>query len=192
MARDSRFAIRRTPGLPSLAVKTSILLITVSGKDRPGIVRDIAAQVHQREGNWERGRLIHLADRFVGLLRVSVPEERREDLRVDLLSIPGLEITVAEGTDPARPSLSFFRLTAVGADHPGIVSEIFAALASHELNVESLSTRTEPAADSGTLLFRADAELSAEHAIRPVDIQTALEETAHDLQVEVSIGHPAD
>lgn len=171
-------------------MKTSILLITISGEDRPGIVGEVAARVHEHGGNWEKSRLIHLAGRFVGLLQVSVPEEHREALRKDLLSISGLEMTVAFGRDKEIPSTQHLQLSLLGADHSGIVREIFHAIAKLGLNVESLSTLTEPAADSGTLLFRADARLSTAEPLPVATIQDALEALAHDLQVDLTVKQP--
>ena len=172
-------------------MNSSILLITISGSDRPGIVGEIASHVSKRGGNWERSRLIHLAGRFVGLLQISVPEDRREDLRVDLLSIEGLAVTVAEGRQPPTETAPHFHLDLVGADHPGIVSEIFGKLSALGLNVESLSTRTEAAADSGTVLFRAEADLSAAEPMNSQVIIDAMEALASDLLVEVSVSEPS-
>jgi len=171
-------------------VKTSILLITLSGKDRPGIVQQIEALAHQHLGNWERSRLIHLNERFVGLVQISVPEENVDLLKNALHSIEGLDLTIAEGSEPAAQASSEHRIALVGADHPGIVSEIFAAIAALGLNVESLSTRTEAAADSGTTLFRAEARLSSPDPIHSDLIREKLESLAHDLLVEVSISSP--
>ncbi|MGE9290275.1 MAG: glycine cleavage system protein R [Puniceicoccales bacterium] len=171
-------------------MKTSILLITLSGDDRPGIVHNIAAKVHAHNGNWERSRLIHLSGRFVGLLQVSVSEEERDALRSDLLSIPGLDLTIAEGKGDPGQTATAFKVTLVGADHPGIVSEVFGTLASLNLNVESMSTRTEAAADSGTLLFRAEAHLSSQEPVQETTLQDRLENLAQDLLVEVSAKDP--
>ncbi|MBC2600612.1 ACT domain-containing protein [Puniceicoccus vermicola] len=167
-------------------MKTSILLITLSGEDRPGIVSETAAKVHAHQGNWERSRLIHLSGRFVGLLQVSVPEDQRESLRADLLSIEGLELTIADGTGSRSTNATSFQVKLVGADHPGIVNEVFGALSSLGLNVESMSTRTEAAADSGTLLFRAEARLSSREPMQEATVQDHLEELGQDLLVEVS------
>jgi len=166
-------------------VKTSILLITVSGDDRPGIVGQIAAIVHDHGGNWERSRLIHLSGRFVGLLQVRVPDSSGDELRAALTAVKGLETTVALGHDRDAHGPSGYSLTLLGADHGGIVREIFEALSRLGLNVESLSTRTEAAADSGTLLFRAEALLSSPDPLPVETIRETIEALAHDLHVDI-------
>ena len=55
----------------------SILLITLSGVDRVGIVREVAHWVTAFGANWERSRMIRLSGRFVGLLQVSVTDEKK-------------------------------------------------------------------------------------------------------------------
>ncbi len=171
-------------------MKTSNLIITVSGEDRPGIVGTIAELVHEHGGNWERSRLIHLAGRFVGLLQVSVPQDGLSPLKETLLAIEGLETTVAVGGDTADVPHPRFHLALIGADHPGIVREIFGCVARLGLNVEDLTTHTEAAADSGTLLFRAEATLSSDGQIDPIQVTEAIENLAHDLHVEVSLARP--
>lgn len=171
-------------------VNNSILLITFSGKDRPGIVSQVAAAVHQHGGNWERSRLIHLTDRFAGLLQVSVPQDQCEALRKDLLAVSGLEIIISDANESGGVPANEHTLSLVGADHPGIVHEIFSELSSLGLNVESLSTRTEAAADSGTTLFRAEARLSSPDPIASDTIREKVENLAHDLLVEVMISEP--
>lgn len=168
-------------------MKRVILLVTISGRDEPGIVRAVAERVQGRGGNWECCRLIHLAGRFVGIVQVSVAEELAEDLRLDLLAVAGLETTVAEGfpvETGGRPSL---KISAVGADSPGIVREVFGALAELGLNVEELDTRTEAAASSGTLLFRIDGVLSSPERVSPEVVREKVEAIAYDLQVEVAV-----
>lgn len=171
-------------------MKSEILLITISGHDKPGIVRAVAETVQQRGGNWECCRLTHLAGRFVGLLQVSVPGGQAEDLRVDLLAIPGLETTVAVGARPEKAGCSWLRLSALGADSPGIVHEVFGSLAELGLNVEALDTRTEAAASSGTVLFRIEALLSSPQRVNAETVREKLETIAYDLQVEVELAEP--
>ncbi|MEM0966289.1 MAG: ACT domain-containing protein [Verrucomicrobiota bacterium] len=168
-------------------MKSSILLITASGPDRPGIVHELARRVFEHKGNWERSRLIHLAGRFIGLLQISVPETFQKELEKDLFSIDGLDLTIAEGTVPATSGKDGIAMSLVGADHPGIVAEVFGALAKLGLNVESMSTRTEAAADSGTLLFHARATLTAQTPISIDEVRAKLESIASDLLVELAV-----
>ena len=42
------------------------LVLTVIGRDRPGLVDTLSGVVAEHGGNWEESRMAHLADRFAG------------------------------------------------------------------------------------------------------------------------------
>ena len=48
----------------------SVLVLTISGQDRAGLVEKLADVIAEHGGNWEHCRMAHLAGRFVGLLEV--------------------------------------------------------------------------------------------------------------------------
>ena len=52
----------------------TVLVLTISGRDRSGLVEQLADVIAVHGGNWEHCRMAHLAGRFVGLLEVSVEE----------------------------------------------------------------------------------------------------------------------
>ena len=164
----------------------SVLLITISGEDRPGLVRAISEVLVQQGANWEQSRMMNLSGRFVGLLQVQVDSSKASELEMALESLEDLQMTIAYGQPSPLPARTL-QLNILGADHPGIISEISNVLASQEINVETLRTHTEPAADSGTILFRATAQLSMDQPLSLSDLQTSLESLAEDLMVTVEI-----
>lgn len=164
----------------------AVLLITLSGVDRPGLVSELAEVVSGLNANWEHSRMMHLSGRFVGLLEIHLDSTKEDRLVERLGELKDLELTIARGSSSSRGE-RVFELSLVGADHPGIVSEISEVLVKHGLNIEALSTATEAAADSGTPLFRAHARLTALTKIDVQDLRMSLEAIAHDLMVEVDI-----
>ena len=132
----------------------------------------------------------HLADRFVGLLQVSVPSDRQQELEVALRVIDGLDVMIASGElgeVRSTEAKQVFDLELLGSDHPGIVRDIFRSLANSKVNVEELSTSTESAADSGATLFRAKARLACPSSLERETIREGLERIAADLMVEVKL-----
>jgi len=164
-----------------------ILLITLSGVDRPGLVQSLATTVKSHDANWEQSRMLHLAGHFVGLLEIAVPEENAHALITALRELGDLELTIAEGSRITAKPEHEVSLQVLGADHPGIVAEVFGALAASGVNVETLSTGTEAAPDSGQVLFRAQAQLSATQKIDLVKLRQKLESLASDLVVDVEL-----
>ena len=174
----------------SFRTMESVLVLTISGQDRAGLVEQLADAIAAHGGNWEHSRMAHLAGRFVGLLEVSLPEAQQPALQAALLAIADLDVMVARGA-PSVSSVSSARqqlaLEVVGSDHPGIVRDVFRALAAAGVNVEELSTQTTNAPESGGLLFQAQARLACAQAVDRELIRRQLEAIAHDLMVEVRL-----
>ncbi|MGC6505372.1 MAG: glycine cleavage system protein R [Coraliomargaritaceae bacterium] len=167
------------------------MILTVSGPDRSGLVERLAKVVASNGGNWEHSRMAHLAGRFVGLLQVSVPGVQQQDLEAALRCIEGLDVKIATGEFSAfeseAPVGGVIDLEVVGSDQPGIVYDVFRALAAAGVNVEKLSTRTFTARDSGTMLFEAKAKLACQSGVDMDALRLQLEGIAQDILVEISL-----
>lgn len=169
--------------------KTSLVL-TILGQDRPGLVESIAQLVAEHDGNWVESRMAHLAGQFAGILRVEVNKDQADALTAAIgkLAEGGLKSTVlttATGSsDDKRPVV---KLSLVGQDRPGIVREITSMLASQGVNVEELNTECTRAANSGQLLFQAEAQLRLPADMSTDTLRTALEQVAADMMVDLSL-----
>jgi glycine cleavage system regulatory protein len=167
-----------------------LLVMTVIGRDRPGLVESVARLVTEHGGNWLESRMSRLGGQFAGILRVEVPGEKETTLVSALkrLETRGLTIVVHPDHPPvavqgARLSL----LEIVGQDRPGIVRQISRALASYGVNVEDLRTECASAAMSGETLFKATAKLSIPESCNTGELRRELEKIAEDLIVEISL-----
>ena len=163
-----------------------VLVLTISGQDRAGLVEKLADVIAAHGGNWEHCRMAHLAGRFVGLLEVTVAGDHQQDLEVALRTISDLDVMIAAGSacSPVE-SLRQFDLEIVGSDHPGIVRDVFKALALAGANVEELSTRAYSAPSSGGMLFEAKARLACSSEIEREEISARLEQIAQDVMVDL-------
>ncbi|MEM8867357.1 MAG: ACT domain-containing protein [Verrucomicrobiota bacterium] len=167
----------------------SILVLTISGKDRAGLVEQLADVIAAHGGNWEHCRMAHLAERFVGLLQVSVSGEDQQELEVALRTISDLDVMIAASAEPqiAKDVLPLrgFDLEVVGSDRPGIVRDVFKALAQAKVNVEELTTRSYSAPDSGVMLFEAKARLACGPEVDQDEVREELEKIAQDMMVDI-------
>jgi glycine cleavage system regulatory protein len=166
----------------------SILIVTISGLDRAGLVEQLASVVAEHSGNWEHCRMVHLADRFVGLLQIRVNGSNQQELESALRTIDGLDVMLAASKSEPEDTSNLgrsLRLELLGSDHPGIVRDIFAVLAQANVNVEELHSSTEAAPDSGGMLFRANARLVPQAQLDQEALQTALSAIATDLMVDL-------
>ncbi len=165
------------------------LVLSVVGDDRAGLVRALADAVAAHGGNWEQSELAELAGAFAGIVLVSVPDERVDELTGALQSLDGLlRVTVHTGTaataDDAGQHLAF---TVLGNDRPGIVREVTAAIAAHALSIDSFRSRTLDAPMAGGTLFEAVVQVHVPTASDAERITAALEELAGEIQVDLSI-----
>lgn len=165
------------------------LVMTVIGKDRPGLVESVAKVIADHGGNWLESRMCRLGGMFAGILRAEIAPDREAALAAALqeLRLKGLTIGVQADQPPAAKPGKFTRLEIVGQDRPGIVRQISSALAGQGVNVEELDTECESAPMSGETLFKATAKLSIPPGCDLARLKAELEKIAADLMVDVSI-----
>lgn len=164
------------------------LLVTLLGDDRPGLVSALADAVAEHQGSWERSQLAELAGTFAGIVTVDVADDQVEALTAAVEALEGVDTTVKRLDEAAatEPTGETFHLDLVGNDHPGIVQQITGVLAAQQVSVESLETRVVPAPQAGGDLFEARASFRAPEDVDVKALQQALEELAHELQVDVT------
>jgi glycine cleavage system regulatory protein len=164
------------------------LVLTLVGDDRAGLVAAVADVVGAHGGNWENSRLAELAGAFAGLVEVSVPAERADDLARALSRIEGLVTVTVPGTAerPAVPSTRV-ALEVLGNDRPGIVREVTTTLGAHGLSIERMATETRDAAMSGGRLFEASIVAVVPASVDLGRVREELERLATEIQVDLAV-----
>ncbi len=130
-----------------------------------------------------------LAGKFAGIVLVTVADRRLEALVADLeaLDAQGLRVVVERTADPVEPDSQRLSLELLGADHPGIVAEISASLATRGVSIEELSTEVREAPMAGGTLFEARAVLNAPLDAGTDSLRSLLEGLANELMVEIRL-----
>jgi len=160
--------------------------VTVIGRDRVGIVADVAGRLAALGANLTDSTMTLLRGHFAMTL-VCTAQATADQLREALGDLSGdLLVSVSEvGADePARTDGSSYVLSVHGADRLGIVAAVARAVADAGGNITDLSTRL-----AGTLYV-----LIAEVDLPPGvadDLSKRLTELAVNLDVEVSL-RPAE
>ncbi|MDO5499263.1 MAG: ACT domain-containing protein [Propionibacteriaceae bacterium] len=164
-------------------------VITVIGDERVGLVQSLAEAVSRAGGNWERSEMAELAGKFAGLVKVTVPDDRAEELAGNLDALEGVDIHLQQAADEETvPENSVaFRLELVGNDQPGIVQEITSALRGHEVTVERLESHVSDAPWHGGQLFECKATLRGPEGGMDA-VQKDLERIAGELMVDLTLG----
>ncbi|WP_035904471.1 glycine cleavage system protein R [Knoellia subterranea] len=168
---------------------TTTLVLSVIGDDRAGLVKALADVIEQGGGNWERSHLSELAGKFAGIVVVTVPTDRADDLRSSLEPLQGLlDVAVHDGAVvEAAEGVQEVRVELLGNDQPGIVGRVSGVLAQHGLSVAELVSTTRDAPMAGGRLFEAiavatvpaDADLDA--------LQADLEQLATEMMVDLTL-----
>jgi len=119
--------------------------VTAVGRDRPGIAAAVSKVLFDHGANIEDSRMAILGGHFSMMLIVATdadPTALERDLGA---ATSDLDLIVAvravEDASAAEPEGEAFTLSVYGADHPGIVARVTAALAGRAVNVTDLATR---------------------------------------------------
>jgi glycine cleavage system regulatory protein len=166
-----------------------MLVLTVIGSDRPGLVELVARIVAAHGGNWLESRMSRLGGEFAGIIRVEIAAASEAALAKELSGLGSQGLTVvcrSTGGEPA-PARRFAALDLVGHDRPGIVRDISQALARAGANVEELTTSCESAPMSGEPLFKAAIKIGLPEGCDVVNIRRELEQIAANLLVDISL-----
>jgi glycine cleavage system regulatory protein len=169
------------------------LVLTILGDDRPGLVSAVSAPVSAHAASWERSEMSRLAGKFAGIVVVSAPDDRVDALTAELVALEaqGLQVHVersGEAALPDSPPVSDrLQLDLLGADRPGIVAEISAALAEAHVSIDELSTDVRDAPMAGGTLFEARAVLNAPADSDTDALRAVLEALADELMVEIRL-----
>lgn len=163
--------------MPSLAV-------TVIGRDRPGIIAEVTRVVAELGGNLEDSSMTLLRGHFAWMLIADVDTDAEVlAARLDHLTADGLTVSVMPvGSEVSQESVGGYLLSVHGADRPGIVAQVTAALAEYGGNITDLSTRLGAAG-----LYVAVAEVSLPPDVDVVALGSRLAEVGRALGVGVAL-----
>jgi glycine cleavage system transcriptional repressor len=164
--------------------------VTAIGRDRPGIVAAISGVLAELGANIEDSRMAILRGNFAVMLVTVLPddvdpgtlEERLDGVRTEL----GLEAVAVNSVEEiGSPAVPTHTLTVYGADHPGIVHAVSAALAERRVNITDLEARLTVSGTSP--IYTMMLELELPRGTDPDELRDVLTGVGSDAGVEVSL-----
>ncbi len=157
------------------------LVLTILGPNHPTTVTNVSSLVAEHGGNWNESRLVTLAGRFAGVVKVTVPESQEQPLLDALEAMGGVRFLWERGDDTPDP-VAVHQVEVTCTDRPGIVRDVTAAVVAHDGHLERFRTEYHAAPMSGGVLFyaRMRVRVAAIEALRE-----ALMGIADDLLVDV-------
>lgn len=176
------------------------LIITVLGKDRPGIVASVSNSLYALNCNIQNVNQMILQSEFAGFFIVQTPAEltmtQLKDQLDTMLNPKKLQVYVDELSDTPNTTQNnqtdgtdaeVFLITTIGPDQKGLVAKITQVIADFHVNITNLKA-----------VFKGGDEPSAnimnyQVAITPETDQAGLfkklRETAAELELDISIQH---
>jgi len=171
------------------------VLISVVGRDRPGIVESVTRSMVGQRGNVLESRLAKLGGEFAGFFLVRLDEGRVEALDQALAAdSDGLDIRVRvlESDSDSPHGGVPYRLVVSGADHEGIIHDFGALLARSGVNIANMRTVVKPSPITGTPLFsmRATLEvpLTVPLKVLRADLEAICEAEAVEAELNIITG----
>ena len=170
--------------------------LSAIGRDRPGIVADLAELIYECDCNLEDSSMTILGSEFAVLLllsgegpdlerRLSAGCKRIEwEKRLTVFFRPLDGDPYAE--PPARRTIPM-ECEVSGVDKAGIVARVSRALAEHGVNVTALQTQSRPGPETGTPMFTMQIRMAVPAELDRRVLRERLERVAADLRVDVSL-----
>jgi glycine cleavage system transcriptional repressor len=167
------------------------IVLTLTGRDKIGIVGGVTSVIVKRNGNVESSRMARLGGEFAMLMLIALPDNEFENLDKDFQQLrgEGYQVSLLQTEDDSKKYAGWlpYELEVTGADHEGIIHEISHHLAVQGINIESMDTSSTPAPMSGTPLFMMKGIVLVPPKLTFHIWSDALEEIGDKLNVSVRI-----
>jgi glycine cleavage system transcriptional repressor len=170
-------------------------ILSAIGRDRPGLVADLARLALESDANLEDSRMTILGTEFaVIMLCSSTAPDAGDRLAVGAKRLErdhGLTILLRhldEGPRPAvpAPGMRLYRVEAAGEDRAGIVAGLCGVLAERGINITDLSTRSRPG-PGGSPHYEMTLSVEVPEGVVPRELREALEAEADRLVIDVAL-----
>ena len=166
------------------------------GRDRPGIVADLAELIYDSECNLEDSRMTILGSEFAVLLLLSGQDddvERRLSSgckRLEWEKRLTVFIRPLDGPPPVPsepPRGTLLECVVTGVDRGGIVARVARTIAEHDANITDLHSDLRPEPESGTPMYTMRLRLVVPPGRDAAPLRHALERVASELRVDLSV-----
>ena len=163
------------------------IIFTLVGRDKPGLISDLAKTVYDMQGNWLGSNFSHMAGHFAGFVQVDLPKDKHQALIDCFSQHPDLKIHLLSGEPQESLDQQSAQIEITGNDRVGIVQELTQILSQFNLNIVKFDSSLASAPNWGGDLFKAKAVITVAVDFDLDALREALEEVANDLMVDIEI-----
>ncbi len=171
------------------------LIITVLGKDRPGIISQISTILYEHSCNLENVNQMILQDQFAGFFFIEPPRQitasQLEQVFLEKTADSGLTIHVSpqggNGNPPEETPTDVFLITTIGPDQKGLVARFSSIIASFKANIINLKAVFKGGSDPNANVMSYQVSISP--SIDSPALFAALRAKAGELNLDIRIQH---
>lgn len=167
-------------------------IMTAFGKDRPGIVAEIAEIIYENKCNLEDSNMGRLADEFSLILllsgsadnlydRLSMDCKRLEREKDIYVFIRPLDYQYPDKTENNHASI----IEVEGIDQTGIVYKVAKLLADKGINIETLSSKKKFSPNTGTAMYFMEITAKLPDTVSAGALNTEFENLANELNIDI-------
>ena len=165
--------------------------LSAIGRDRPGIVAEVTGTLLRHGVNLADSQMAILGGHFAMMLVLETSEatdlkalrtdleSSRDKLELEAISLSAIDAAQARIDEPSHV------ITLYGADHPGIVNSVTAALAERGVNVTDLDTHL--VGEESEPVYMMILEVALPEDLSGEELETFLREVARDQKLELSV-----
>jgi glycine cleavage system transcriptional repressor len=170
--------------------------LSAIGKDRPGIVAEVAGLIYECGGNLEDSSMTRLGDQFALLILFSGSgEEFQYRLSTGVkrlewekhLSIFLTPVEETERESKLKEKFESYELSTTGMDRMGIVYRVSRLLADQGVNIADMHTRATPSPESGTPIFAMKILLEIPAGVSTRDLLEKLNRLGEELAIDINL-----
>jgi glycine cleavage system transcriptional repressor len=169
--------------------------LSAIGKDRPGIVADVAGLIYECGGNLEDSSMTRLGNQFALLILLSGSgEEFLYRLSTGCkklewekhLTIFLTPVAEAESLPPSE-GWENYEVATTGLDRMGIVYHVSRLLADYGINIVDMHTKATPSPESGTPIFTMKILLQIPVGVAPAELIERLNRLEETLAIDITL-----
>jgi glycine cleavage system transcriptional repressor len=171
------------------------VIVTVLGKDRPGIISLISNHLYDLDCNLENVNQMILQEQFAGFFIVAPPAGMRIETLSETLNAKaqnsGLTIHIHSIKDNETPKDNIkgetFLITTIGPDKKGLVARFSKIIARYNANIENLKAVFKGGSDPNANIMSYQVFITPE--IDTAQLFEALKDKATELGLDIRIQH---
>ena len=165
--------------------------LSAIGRDRPGIVAEVTGTLLRHGVNLADSQMAILGGYFAMMLVLETSEatdlkalrtdleSSRDKLELEAISLSAIDAAQARIDEPSHV------ITLYGADHPGIVNSVTAALAERGVNITDLDTHL--VGEESEPVYMMILEVALPEDLSGEGLETFLREVAREQKLELSV-----